>query len=81
MFGLGFWKILLLVAVIAAVWFAARALERSRARPAVENRARRPGAPPDNSTVDLERNPATGAYEPRRSDDAVRAGDRRDRTP
>ena len=60
--GLG--KILLLVVVIAAVWFGFRWYQRSGLRLTVERRGRK--VPP--TPLDLERNPATGAYEPRRDD-------------
>ena len=60
--GLG--KILLLVAVIAAVWFGFRWYQRSGLRLSLDRRGRK--VPP--AALDLERNPATGAYEPRRED-------------
>lgn len=66
MLGIGFLKLLLLAAVVTAVWYGFRWLERSRGGPAVGRR------PPErrvaDSAIELERNPATGAYEPRRRD-------------
>lgn len=73
MFGIGLWKLLLLAAVITAVWFGLRRLEQAR----VSGRgrlglSRRPDGP---ATVELERNPVTGAYEPRGNRAARRSRD------
>ena len=69
MLGLSFGKLVVLVAIIAIVWFGFRWIERLQS-------GRRDGAgkrkvrdrPDDERVVDLEQNPKTGAYEPRRHD-------------
>lgn len=70
MLGLSFGKVIVLVAIIAAVWFGFRWIERlqsaARDRSEQKNVRDRSG---DRRVVDLERNPKTGAYEPRRRDD------------
>lgn len=61
MLGIGFGKILVLVAVIAAVWYGFKWLERSGVRISLDGkkpRQRRPAA------IDLERDPVTGSYRP-----------------
>lgn len=70
MLGLSFAKLVVLVAIVAVVWFGFRWLER---RGAVSGRSdarrRMDGRSGDESVVDLERNPKTGAYEPRQRGD------------
>lgn len=70
MLGLSFAKLAVLVAVVAVVWFGFRWLER---RGAVSGRSgargRMGGRSEDERVVDLERNPETGAYEPRQRGD------------
>lgn len=67
MLGLSFGKVVVLVAIIAAVWFGFRWIERLQSSRTEKRNVRdRSG---DRRVVDLERNPKTGAYEPRRRDD------------
>ncbi len=69
MLGLSFAKLAVLVAIVAVVWFGFRWLDRRSAvgGSAATDRVRaRRG---DGHVVDLERNPKTGAYEPRQRGD------------
>lgn len=57
-------KILLLIAVVVLVWYGFRWFKRSGLRLTSEPRPRNAQRP----VLDLERNPATGDYEPRRDE-------------
>ena len=61
-------KVLLLIAVIVIVWYGFRWLQRSGLRVTVEHRGRARRRAEARRVLDLERNPATGNYEPRRDD-------------
>lgn len=68
MFGLSAGKVIVIVAVLVVIWYAVRWYNRfgqlRQASPWV-----RGGDPADQKpAVDLERNPVTGAYEPKRND-------------
>ena len=62
---MGFGKLIVLVAIIAVVWFGFRWLERSGVRLTVD-RPKKRATKGSTGPVDLEHNPATGSYEPRR---------------
>lgn len=67
---MSFGKLIVLALVIVAVWYGFRLLGR-RQRPLgkEKGKARVNERSGDPRVVDLERNPKTGAYEPRRRDD------------
>ena len=69
MFGLSFGKILLLVIVVAAIFFAFRWLDLSRREKLAQKTTGRVGRRGQRraTVVELERNPDTGAYEPPRN--------------
>ena len=74
MFGMSGGKIIVLVAIVVLIWFAVRWFNRFgslRDGSSPPGGGRRPGsgsAPDSPPAVDLERNPVTGAYEPKKTD-------------
>lgn len=69
MFGLSAAKVILIVAVVVVIWYAVRWYNRYGALRASSPwmKGDVPAAEP-KPAVDLERNPVTGAYEPRKDD-------------
>ena len=73
MFGMSGGKIIILVAIVVLIWFAVRWINRfgslrDGASPPNGGGRRRGSAPESPPAVDLERNPVTGAYEPKKTD-------------
>ncbi len=76
--GLSFGKLLVLVAVIAIVWFGFRLLREMVMAPEQDGRRYVRRRRKDEAVIDLDRNPRTGAYEPKTDDSGRNRSSRSD---
>jgi hypothetical protein len=67
-FGLSFGKILLLALVVFAVWRLFRWFEQRPSGPPAEHRRRPPAADEKPGEVELEQDPETGVWRPKKRD-------------
>ncbi len=76
--GLSFGKLLVLVAVIAIVWFGFRLVREMVLAPERDGRRYVRRRKKDEAVIDLDRNPRTGAYEPKADDSGRNRSSRSD---